>query len=241
MVGDGGVSSARRIPDIIRRSISSAEHSSSIVVRAMLMPAFQKRRKNSASVGRLIAGYGEIEFLLGWTAGTALACQTPIPLGVSKGEHRNQYEREGLRQIFLVRRESDRIVAAKNISREAIKKSGLMAEYHDALFLTWTCLKIRNLFAHCHWYESKKRGLFFVNIEESAKDSQTFEFQTGHATSEALDTAESYFTSAIAHFNYIAQALAVRNQVAIGPEFSRPQKIRGVKPNTVLFPPKPVR
>src|SRR5208282_472471 len=92
----------------------------------MLMPAFHKRKKNAITIARIVAGYGEVEFLLAWTAGTALACQTSIPSGTSKAEHRHYFEKEGLRQIFSIWKNADRINEARNISRHALVKHGLI-------------------------------------------------------------------------------------------------------------------
>ena len=35
----------------------------------LLLPAFHKRKKNAGSIGRLVAGYGEIEFSIGLDCG----------------------------------------------------------------------------------------------------------------------------------------------------------------------------
>jgi hypothetical protein len=192
----------------------------------LLLPAFHKRKKNAASVGRLVAGYGEIEFLLAWCAGTALACQTPIRLGTSKGEHRAKYEHEGIAQLYTQRGESARIDFAKNAMRPVIVTHNLVNAFHDAMMLVQLCLRIRNLFSHCNWDQSSKRGLFFVSLEDAAKQHPPLRLRTRHAGTKALEIAEEYFTSAITILNYISQAMAVRSQVAIGPEFKAKESAR---------------
>jgi hypothetical protein len=204
------------------------------------MPAFHKRKKNALTIARLVAGYGEVEFLLAWTAGAALACQTPVSSGVSKGEHRHNFEKEGLIRIFSIRKNSARIDEAKKISRPALTEHKLIDLYCDTLVLVWRALEIRNLFAHSHWDQRTQRGLFFVNLEESAKHGHPIKLITRHASTKSLATAESYFISAIEQLNYIAQSLAVRGGVAIGPEFTKPKKINGgVKTIDALFPVAP--
>ena len=94
-----------------------------------LMPAFHRRKQNAASVGRLVAGYGELEFLLAWCAGTALACQTSIKNGKTAAQHRMAGEHEGVRRIFSIRGESKRIGAAKRLIRPAAINAGLQNDY----------------------------------------------------------------------------------------------------------------
>jgi hypothetical protein len=207
----------------------------------LLLPAFHKRKKNAASVGRLVAGYGEIEFLLGWCAGTALACETPIGPGISKAEHRATYEHEGVAQLYVKRGESARIDFAKDTMHAVIARYKLNQEFHDAIMLVQQCLKIRNLFAHCNWDQSSKRGLFFVSLEDAAKQHPPLQPRTRHAGTKALEAAEDYFTSTIMILNFIAQAMAVRGGVAIGPEFPKPERVKGLKPDIDLFPYKSVR
>jgi hypothetical protein len=207
----------------------------------LLLPAFHKRKKNAASVGRLVAGYGEIEFLLSWCAGTALACRTPIKPGMSKGEHRAHYKHEGIAQLYGKRGESARIDFAKDAMRSVIVRHDLDAEFSDAIMLVQLCLKIRNLFAHCNWDQSSKRGLFFVSLEDAAKQRSPLGFKTRHAGTKSLEIAEEYFTSTITILNYISQAMAFRGQVAIGPEFTKPKRVRGLKSDIKLFPYKSPR
>jgi hypothetical protein len=46
--------------------------------------------------------------------------------------------------------------------------AGLKGDYIETMSAMHQCLKIRNLFTHCHWTQSKKRGLFFINLEDVA-------------------------------------------------------------------------
>jgi hypothetical protein len=43
-------------------------------------------------------------------------------------------------------------------------KMGMRADYIEIMGAMATCLKIRNLFAHCHWGQSKKRGSGFGKV-----------------------------------------------------------------------------
>jgi hypothetical protein len=206
----------------------------------VLMPAFHKRKKNALSIARLVTGYGEIEFLLAWCAGTALACQTPIPPGTAKGEHRQSFEHEGIVKLFSIRGESKRVDLGKKIISPTVINSTLEQDYKDAIDAIWACLAIRNGFAHCNWDQSPKLGLFFVNLEETAKRTP-FRMETQHADTASLKVAEDYFAHTMALLNYLAQAMAVTNGVAIGPLFPKPVRIPVLKTGTDLFPHKQVR
>jgi hypothetical protein len=83
--------------------------------------------------------------------------------------------------------------------------------------------------------------LFFVSLEDSAKQHPPLHLRTRHAGTKSLDIAEGYFTLAISLLNFISQAMAVRGQVAIGPEFATPKRVKGLKSEIDLFPYKPAR
>src|SRR5262245_59269516 len=53
-----------------------------------LMPAFRRRKTSAAIVGRLLAGYGELEFLLAFCVGAADASRIAPKPGQQIGAHR---------------------------------------------------------------------------------------------------------------------------------------------------------
>ena len=79
-----------------------------------LMPAFHRRKKDAVIVGRLITGYGELELLLAICVGTALATKRNIPDGYTEFQHRHRYEGVGIKLIFRIRGEKNRIDAASS-------------------------------------------------------------------------------------------------------------------------------
>ena len=74
-----------------------------------LMPAFHRRKKDSAVVGRLIAGYGELEFLLAMCTGVALAARRKPDPKHTRPRHRIRYEHIGIKRFFKIRGEQNRI------------------------------------------------------------------------------------------------------------------------------------
>jgi hypothetical protein len=119
-----------------------------------LMPCFDANQAQAEGiiVGRLLAGYGELEVQL-------CACRIAV---------------EGIydipvRELFSVRGESRRLRTAKAALRSDYTRAGLITDLDQALDdLDW-CREIRNQYSHCQWYWTSKEGLCFVNLEELAK------------------------------------------------------------------------
>jgi hypothetical protein len=201
-----------------------------------LMPAFRRRRKDSAIVGRLIAGYGELEFLLAFCVGAALASRRkPLP-NHARGRHRIRYEHIAIKQIFRIRGESNRIQVAKRLMYKSFLKAEMKSEYIHTMGAMKDCLKIRNLFTHCHWGQSRKRGLFFVDLEEIAHRSERLKIEFRHADGKTLAYLEDYFWHTFEWLDYLAKAYAVKTGWMLGPAPSKPKRMLALKPHSHLFP-----
>jgi hypothetical protein len=133
-----------------------------------LMPAFRRRKTSAAIVGRLLAGYGELEFLLAFCVGAADAARIAPKPGQQAGAHRWYHERQAIQDMFRERGESKRFNRAKKRMNKEFAGAGLKGHYIETMGAMHQCLKIRNLFAHCHWTQSRKRGLFFIDLEDAA-------------------------------------------------------------------------
>jgi hypothetical protein len=120
-----------------------------------LMPCFGPHQAEAEGhiVGRILAGYGELEVLM-------LAClvsiegQTDLPTGL----------------LFKRMSAEKRIKEAKKTLLPDFKKAGLENEMSEALSDVNWCRKLRNQYAHCQWGWTKPLGLFFVNLEDLAED-----------------------------------------------------------------------
>jgi hypothetical protein len=173
----------------------------------LLMPAFHRFQPEAEIIGRLLAGYGELELLLGLAA------------GVSLGD-----EWLGPKTIFRVRSEANRIQIADSLTRGSYEKAKLAPEYADMLGAMRHCLKIRNQFAHCHWADHYEGGLFFTNLEDAASAAKGFEYDWLHIDLALLQTHESYFMYAMECLWHLPNAFYVANGKLSSLTFPMPPK-----------------
>jgi hypothetical protein len=74
-----------------------------------------------------------------------------------------------LKAMFRARGETPRIDIADAFGRHYYAQHALGTEFEMAIGSVRHCLKIRNQFAHCVWYDDKSGKLSFANLEEIAK------------------------------------------------------------------------
>lgn len=123
-----------------------------------ILPAFSRYPKEAEILGRLLAGYGDLEF----------------ELVLCLGECLDDDER-ALRTIFRIRGEDNRIKIATVLMSAPYEKLQLSEPLHQALRAMNCCKTVRNQFAHCHWYDTPESGLCFTRLETWSKDeSQSF-------------------------------------------------------------------
>jgi hypothetical protein len=118
------------------------------------MPIFDTCQEEGKIVGRLLAGYGELEFRL-------YSCLCSVM----------DNDNIAARIIYRARGEEQRIVVADGIMRTKYAAVGLGNPYSEAIADMHWCRKIRNQYAHCHWYLPKPNtnyGLSIINLEEAA-------------------------------------------------------------------------
>jgi hypothetical protein len=200
------------------------------------MPAFHRRKKDSAVVGRLIAGYGELEFLLAMCTGVALAARRKPNPKHTRPQHRIRYEHLGIKRLFRLRGEQNRINYAKKQMHMVFFKMGMRTEYIEIMGAMAACLKIRNLFAHCHWGQSKKRGLFFIDLEAAGLAPGRLALNFRHADGRTLAQIEDYFWYTFLCLDYLAKEFSIRADLMRGPAPSRPTRLPPLKPFHLLFP-----
>jgi hypothetical protein len=121
----------------------------------MVMPAFHSFPAEAAIIGRLLAGYAELEIDL-------LNCVSVA---------REDFDAT-LKAMFRIRGETARINVGDALGRQAYDKLELAADFEVAVKAMRYCLKIRNQYAHCNWYDDRSGRLAFVNLEEIAKENQ---------------------------------------------------------------------
>lgn len=145
-----------------------------------IMPALVSYSQESTFIGRLLAGYAELE----------------LELCHCVAQARNDFDMV-FKAMFRSRGETQRVDVADSMGRKVYKDLHLGTHFEEAISGTRYCLKIRNQFAHCQWLEDMTGALGFVQLEELAKTNQEVT-DLGSVTVEHLDlplleSQESYF------------------------------------------------
>ncbi len=116
-----------------------------------VVAAFRRFPAEAAIIGRLLAGYADLEIAL-------MHCAQVV---------RDDLDTV-LKAMFRTRGESARIKVADAFGRHAYAKLNLDTDFSMAIAAAQHCLKIRNQYAHCIWYDDNSGYLAFTNLEEIA-------------------------------------------------------------------------
>jgi hypothetical protein len=161
-------------------------------MRTSILPAFDKFREEGEIVGRLLAGYADLEIGL-------MHCVSVV---------RTDFD-TALKVMFRDRGETRRINIGDAFGRQAYKSIGLEAEFASAVSDMRYCLKARNLYAHSNWYDDHSGKLAFVNLEELAELNVEVTDLTSltvhHVDKEQLQAVERFFVhtdAMLAYANY---------------------------------------
>jgi hypothetical protein len=158
-------------------------------------PAFLFHPKEAALIGRMLAGYGEIEYEL-------CAC-----LGFTMGGGINA----AAKVIYAMRGERARIVEADNRMKQHYAAARLTAEYDDSIAAVHWCREVRNLYSHCQWADTPGLGLQFAEIEEAVKQDLPGLPLTFHSARLGLLQEQAiYFRYTSRCLTYLAEEFRVR-------------------------------
>ena len=111
--------------------------------------AFTKFSNEGVIIGRLLAAYADLELSL-------FHC-----VNVTRDDFDTVYK-----AMFKERGETRRINMADIFGRQNYHKLGLGTHFEMAISSIRYCLKIRNQYAHCIWYDDYSGSLAFTNLEE---------------------------------------------------------------------------
>jgi hypothetical protein len=127
---------------------------------AIDLPVFGKFRTEGEIIGRLLVVYGELEIALCRCVAEAV---NDLDLVVKK--------------MFLNRGGTSRIDTAVRIGRGRYESLGLIDLFEETICGMRCCLKIRNQFAHCNFYEDPddSENLLFANLEHLAKQQTSID------------------------------------------------------------------
>jgi hypothetical protein len=135
-----------------------------------------------------------------------------------------------LKTMFRARGETQRLNIADALGRHAYADHGLETEFSMAIGAVRHCLKVRNTYAHCNWYDDHSGQLAFVNLEELAEISALVKDLTSltahHVDVPLLAAQEAYFVYADALAAWVNYEGRVR---------------AGTLSNLTLAKPKPMR
>jgi hypothetical protein len=174
----------------------------------MLGPALVRFPNEAERLGRILLSYGELEFLLAHLLGLVIEDQD-----------------SALRMVFRITGETNRISAIDAIMRPGLARLGMGARYADLKGAASHCTSIRNQFAHSHWADHHQAGLFYTNLQEAAKGTQSFEYWWRHVDLPLLDSHVDFFEYALNICFHLEHELkAARDAKLRGHPFPMPPK-----------------
>ncbi len=177
-----------------------------------ILPPFVNFPGEGAIIGHLLAGYATLELDL---------------------MHSVQTVRDDLdtclKVLFRTRGEAQRVQIGDALGRHYYRGHKLGTEFEMAIGALRYCLKIRNQYAHCVWYDDRSGKLAFVNLEEIAKENDLLtdlkDLTRFHVDIQLLMDQEDYFVytdELLAWVNYEARHRA--GKMAVQP-LSKPKQI----------------
>jgi hypothetical protein len=120
-----------------------------------IIPAFRDAPQEGQIVGRLLAGYSELEVEM-------LNCTDLVSGGDIDA---------AVRRLYGTRGEKRRIDETQAATEAAYTNVGLGSEHAQTMADMDWCREIRNQYAHCQWYFTTQEGLCFIDLEDLAKQS----------------------------------------------------------------------
>jgi hypothetical protein len=116
------------------------------------LPVFDKFPNEAAIIGRLLAGYSKLEISL-------LHCAHVV---------RDDFDTV-MKAMYRTRGETQRIDVADAFGRQHYRRHKIGTHFEMAVGSMRHCLKIRNQFAHCVWYDDLSGTLAFTDLEDTAR------------------------------------------------------------------------
>jgi hypothetical protein len=123
-------------------------------VTETIMPCFDRYPEEGNLIGRLLAGYGELEIEL-------CNCVSAITGNLD----------DAIKALFSERGEYQRIMKANKMARNSYVKAGLGVPYGTAIQDMHFCREVRNQYAHCTWFDTPDTGLCFIDLEAAANSN----------------------------------------------------------------------
>ena len=145
-----------------------------------LLPIFIQYPEEGAIIGRLLAGYSELEVGL-------MLCVIAI---------RNDLNM-ALKTMYRIRGEAERIRVADGLSRQYFHAIKLGTPFEMTIGAMDHCRKIRNQYSHCVWYGDGSGFVKFSPLDEMAREHEVFTSFEGlplrRVDLKLLQSQEAYF------------------------------------------------
>ena len=176
----------------------------------MLLMGLNKYPDEARIIGRLLAGYSELEFLISM-------CLTAV---LDADIH------TAVRVMFRTRGEEQRLEIADALMRHKFDAAHLTGPYCEAIKDAGWCRRIRNQFAHCHFDGQNDDGLRIVRLEDSAKLPAGDTSVTRILVSlELLQSQEDYFAYVLDCLAYLHREYQKRVGQIASHAYALPKKI----------------
>lgn len=156
-------------------------------------PTFDRFPEEANLVGRILSSFGELELTICHSAQMALNLENDAVL----------------KTLYRIRATSSRIDTADGLMRSIYEKHGLIESYTQAMSMLRHCLIIRNQYAHCNWADHVRGGLFFADLQTSAKN-QNFDHHYRHVDVPLLTAQLDYFKVTIERLRSLDHQLMVK-------------------------------
>ena len=145
-----------------------------------ILDVFKQFPKEAQIVGHLLAVYSTLEIDL-------MHC-VQVP--------REDFDTV-LKAMFRPRGETSRIDIADAFGRQVYRELELGTEFEMALSAMRNCLKIRNQYAHCVWWDDWSKKLAFANLEDIANSNEKQkglrDLKPFHVDVPLLESQSNYF------------------------------------------------
>jgi len=149
--------------------------------------AFADFPAEAALIGRMLAGYTDLELDLMNCVKSAREDLDTV-----------------LKAMYRARGETQRIEIADSFGRQTYRKLGLGTQFEMAVGAVRHCMKIRNQYAHCIWWNDNSGALAFANLEEIAKLNDPVVDLQGMSVHHV---STAHLTAQFAYFEYASDLL----------------------------------
>jgi hypothetical protein len=168
-------------------------------------PALHRFKDEAAIIGRIAVAFAELEYMISVCAGEALGDSDLI-----------------LKTLYRLKSASARVNAADALMQPTYAKAGLGNEQARMFESLNHCVRIRNQFAHCNFGDHQDAGLFFVDLEKSARAPVGFNHDWKHVDVPLLESQEAWFVHTLGWLFYLQHELPFRRGTPKPPRFPIP-------------------